>query len=108
MGGVVGFRYSTTTLPINCFWVVADQELEELQKLQRDVPRESKKQVSDRLMDATRQISSLQRTGEPGNSSGGTGASHHSGTTVESADAMDTQSAAAAARPRFKSRGPSS
>ena len=25
MGGVVGFRYSTTTLPINCFWVVADQ-----------------------------------------------------------------------------------
>ena len=25
MGGVVGFRYSTTTLPINCLWVVADQ-----------------------------------------------------------------------------------
>ena len=21
----MGFRYSTTTLPINCFWVVADQ-----------------------------------------------------------------------------------
>ena len=25
MEGVVGFRYSTTTLPINCFRVVADQ-----------------------------------------------------------------------------------
>ena len=33
MGGVVGFRYSTTTLPINCFWVVADQANSGLQLL---------------------------------------------------------------------------
>ena len=35
----MGFRYSTTTLPINCFWVVADQVSSGLQLYTEEIVR---------------------------------------------------------------------